>query len=109
MTSIMLNTRTIELATVRSGYDLALEGDSPSNEQAVERIRQTHKLGFLIARRVAIGDEPYRGLDDSEVHRALKALERGGFVERISRGNWNIFNPLLKRYLADLNPVGPIA
>jgi hypothetical protein len=109
MTSIMLNTRTIELATVRSGYDLALEGDSPSNEQAVERIRQTHKLGFLIARRVAIGDEPHRGPDDSEAHRALKALERGGFAERISRGNWNIFNPLLKRYLADLDPVGPIA
>lgn len=109
LTSIMLNTRMIELATVRQGYDMALEGDAPSNEQAVERIRQTHKLGFLIARRVALGDEPYRGLDDSEAHRALKALEKGGFAERISRGNWRIFNPLLKRYLADLDPVGPIA
>jgi DNA-binding IclR family transcriptional regulator len=57
---------------------------------------------------VALGDEPYRGLDDSEAHRALKALERAGFVERITRGNWKIFNPLLKRYLADLDPVGPI-
>ena len=109
LASIMLSTRAIELATVRQGFDLALEGDVPSNEQAVERIRQTHKLGFLIARRVALGEEPYRGLDDSEAYRALKALERGGFVERISRGNWQIFNPLLKRYLADLDPVGPIA
>jgi hypothetical protein len=105
LVSIMLNTRTVDLALVTQGFELALEGDAAVNEQAVERIRRAHKLGLVVARRIALGDEPYRELDDSEAHRAVTALRRGGFIEQPRPRRWRIVNPLLRRYLVDLEPV----
>jgi uncharacterized protein len=105
LTSIMLATRTINLELVEQGFQLALEGDSASNEQAVERIRQAHRLGLLIARRVALGEELYRGVPDVEAHRALTALRRSGLLERRGRGDWVIVNPLLRHYLVRLDPI----
>ena len=108
LVSIMLNERSIDLALVTQGLALALEGDAAVNEQAVERIRRAHKLGLVVARRIALGDEPYRELDDREAHRAVTALRRGGFIEQPRPRRWRIVNPLLRRYLADLEPA-PIA
>jgi hypothetical protein len=105
LVSIMLNTHTVDLALVTQGFELALEGDAAVNEQAVERIRRAHKLGLVVARRIALGDEPYRELDDSEAHRAVTALRRGGFIEQPRPRRWRIVNPLLRRYLVDLEPV----
>jgi hypothetical protein len=105
LTSIMLATRTISLELVEQGFQLALDGDSASNEQSVERIRQLHRLGLLIARRVALGEEPYRGVPDAEAYRALTALRRTGLVDRHGRGEWYVVNPLLRHYLVRLDPI----
>jgi hypothetical protein len=105
LVSIMLNTRTIDFTLVTQGFALALEGDAAVNEQAVERIRRAHKHALVVARRIALGDEPYRDLDDSEAHRAVTALRRAGFIEQPRPRRWRIANPLLRRYLADLEPV----
>ncbi|MGH3115509.1 MAG: hypothetical protein ACRDQ2_00025 [Gaiellales bacterium] len=105
LASIMLATKKIDLSLVAQGFELAREGDAAANEQAVERIRRAHKVGLVVARRVALGDEPYRGLDDSEAHRALTALRNAGVIEQRRPRRWSIANPILRRYLADLEPV----
>ncbi|MGH3032269.1 MAG: hypothetical protein ACRDNE_16190 [Gaiellaceae bacterium] len=58
LVSIMLDTRSVDLALVTQGLALALEGDAAVNEQAVERIRRAHKLGLVVARRIALGTSP---------------------------------------------------
>ena len=106
LTSVMLDTREIDLSLVQQGYEDALEGDRPVNEQSVEHIRQLHRLALVVARRIAAGEAPHAGLNSSESHRAVKALHDAGLVEPAGRRRWRIVNPLLGRYLRELEPYG---
>jgi uncharacterized protein len=106
LTSVMLDTREIDLTVVQQGFEAALEGERPVNEQSVEQIRQLHRLALVVARRVAAGEPPHAGLNPSESYRAVKALHDSGVIERAGQRRWKVVNPLLSRYLRELEPFG---
>jgi hypothetical protein len=85
----------------RQGYRAALQGERMSHELTVERIRQAHKLGLAVARRVARGEQPYPGLPRGAVRRALEELRDMATVESAARGHWRFTDPLLRRYLVE--------
>jgi uncharacterized protein len=104
LVSIELGTREIDLELVQLGFDRALDGDRPTMEQVVERARLLHKHGLLVAREVAAGRAPPRRLHPGVRDRVLKLLRDAGILEHQSRGRWRVIDPLLRRYLATLDP-----
>jgi hypothetical protein len=106
LTSVMLDTREIDLTLVQQGYEAALEGDRPVHEQSLEHIRQLHRLALVVARRIAAGEPPHAGLNPSESYRAVKALHDAGIVEQAGPRRWKVVNPLLSRFLRELEPYG---
>jgi len=106
LTSIELGVRAIDLNVVEQGLQAAMAGDRIAHEQIVERIRRSHRLGLLVAERVALGRAVYTGLPRGAVRRALEALRDDGTIESGGRGEWRITSPLLRRYLQSVQP-GP--
>jgi hypothetical protein len=100
--SIELGTREIGLDLVQLGFERALEGDRPTMEQVVERIRLLH--GLLVARTVAAGQPPPKRLHAGVRDRVLKLLRDAGILEHEARGRWRVIDPLLRHYLATLDP-----
>jgi uncharacterized protein len=105
LVSIELGTREIDLDLVQLGFERALRGDRPTMEQIVERVRLLHKHGLLVARAIAAGQAPPRRLHPGVRDRVLKLLRDAGVVERESRGHWRVIDPLLRHYLAGLDPL----
>ena len=103
LTTVELNTRRVDLQTVEQGLLSAMSADRVSHEQTVERIRGLHKLGLLIAERIARDEPVYPRLPRGSVRRALEALREAAIVESRGRGDWQFSNPLLRRYLADMD------
>ena len=103
--SIELDTREIGLDLVQLGFERALDGDRPTMEQVVERIRLLHKHGLLV-RSVAAGESPPRRLHAGVRDRVLKLLRDAGVIEHEARGRWRVIDPLLRHYLATLDPFG---
>jgi AAA ATPase-like protein len=103
-TTVELETRHVDLATVAQGLGAALRADGVSHEQTIERIRRLHKLGLLVAERLARGETVYRGLPRGGVRRALEGLRDAAIIESRGRGEWHFTSPLLRRYIADLGP-----
>src|ERR671911_44949 len=106
LVSIELGTRAIDLELVRLGFERAIEGDRPTMEQVVERIRLLHKHGLLVARTIAAGDPLPRRIQPGVRDRVLKLLRDAGVLEHQSRGSWRVIDPLLRHYLASLDPLG---
>ena len=106
LVSIEVGTREIGLDLVQVGFERALEGDRPTMEQIVERIRLLHKHGLLVARTVAAGDPLPRRIQPGARDRVLKLLRNAGIVEHQSHGRWRVIDPLLRHYLAALDPFG---
>jgi DNA-binding transcriptional ArsR family regulator len=104
LTSIELETRTIDLNVVEQGLLAAMAADRLAHEQIVERIRRAHRLGLLVAQRIASGRPVYTGLSRGSVRRALEALRDAGIIDSAGRADWSIANPLLRRYLARIGP-----
>jgi hypothetical protein len=104
--SLELDTREIGLDLVQLGFERALEGDRPTMEQVVERIRLLHKHGLLIARTVAAGHPMPRRVQPGARDRVLKLLRDAGILEHESHGRWRVIDPLLRHYLASLDPFG---
>jgi uncharacterized protein len=102
--SIELDTHEIDLDLVQLGFERALEGDRPTMEQVVERIRLLHKQGLLVARSVAAGRPPPKRLHAGVRDRVLKLLRDAGILEHEARGRWRVIDPLLRHYLAALDP-----
>ena len=75
-------------------------------EQLVERIRLLHRHGLLVARTVAAGQALPRRIQPGVRDRVLKLLRDAGIVEHQSRGRWRVIDPLLRHYLASLDPLG---
>src|SRR5215207_2298233 len=107
-------TRIVELggghprATMRiaqQAHLVALEGDRPTMEQVVERIRLLHKHGLLIARTVAAGQPMPRRVQPGARDRALKLLRDAGVLEHEAHGRWRVIDPRLRHYLASLDPL----
>ena len=109
LVSLELDTREIDLDLVQVGFERALEGDRPTMEQVVERIRLLHKNGLLVARTVAAGSR-CRGASSPGVRdRVLKLLRDAGILEHESRGRWRVIDPLLRHYLVVARPARLIA
>jgi hypothetical protein len=106
LVSLELGTRAIGLDLVQLGFERALEGDRPTMEQVVERIRLLHKHGLLVARTVAAGDPLPRRIQPGVRDRVLKQLRDAGVLEHESHGRWRVIDPLLRHYLASLDPLG---
>jgi hypothetical protein len=106
LVSLELDTRAIGLDLVELGFQRALEGDRPTMEQIVERIRLLHKHGLLVARTVAAGEPLPRRIQPGVRDRVLKLLRDAGILEHEGRGRWRVIDPLLRRYLAALDPLG---
>jgi hypothetical protein len=102
LTTVELDTRLIDLAIVEQGLFTALRADRISHEQTVERIRRLHKLGLIVAERLARGEPVYTRLPRGGVRRALEALREAAIIESRGRGDWRFSNPLLRRYIADI-------
>jgi hypothetical protein len=107
LVSIELDVREIDLDLVQLGFERALEGDRPTMEQVVERVRLLHKHGLTVARAVAAGESPPRRLHPGVRDRVLKLLRNAGILEHEARGRWRVIDPLLRHYLAALDPFGP--
>jgi uncharacterized protein len=105
LVSLELGTREIALELVRLGFQRALEGDRPTMEQIVERIRLLHKQGLLVARMVARGEPLPRRIQPGVRDRVLKQLRDAGVLEHEAHGRWRVIDPLLRHYLASLDPV----
>ncbi|HKG40268.1 MAG TPA: ATP-binding protein, partial [Conexibacter sp.] len=105
-TTIELETRHVDLAIVEQALLAALRADRVSHEQTIERIRRMHKLGLVIAERLARGEPVYPGLPRGGVRRTLEGLRDAAIIESHGRGDWRFTNPLLHRYIADLGPWG---
>jgi hypothetical protein len=102
LTTIELDTRQVDLAIVDQGLFSALRADRVSHEQTVERIRRLHKLGLVVAERLARGEPVYTRLPRGGVRRALEALRDAAIIESRGRGDWRFSSPLLRRYLAEI-------
>jgi hypothetical protein len=106
LVSIELDTRHIDLDLVQLGFQRALEGDRPTMEQVVERVRLLHKHGLPVARAVAAGQPPPKRLHPGVRDRVLKLLRDAGVIEHEARGRWRVLDPLLRHYLVSLDPFG---
>jgi hypothetical protein len=104
LTTVELDTKTVDLEIVEQGLLAALRVDRVSHEQTVERIRRLHKLGLVVAERLARGEPVYTRLPRGGVRRALEALRDAAIIESRARGDWKFSNPLLRRYLAEIGP-----
>jgi uncharacterized protein len=99
--SVLLETRQITRELVTQAYDYAYHGDAALLDQMVERIRGAHKHALRIARRIASHRTLTGGMHAGEADRAIKKLLEAGMIERVARGDYRIFNPLLRRHLIE--------
>jgi hypothetical protein len=104
LTTVELGTRLVDLAVVEQGLMAAMAADRIAHEQVVERIRRLHKLGLVVAERVARGQPVYRGLSRGAVRRALESLRDAGIIETGGRADWSFSNPLLRRFIQAIGP-----
>jgi hypothetical protein len=104
LTTVELVTRRVDLDIVEQGLLGAMAADRVAHEQIIERIRRSHKLGLLVAERIARNQPVYRGLARGAVRRALEALRDAGIIESHGRADWRLSNPLLRRFILSLGP-----
>jgi len=104
--SVLLERRDIDVELVIQGYEAAYRGDAALLDQLIERIRNSHKLGLKLARRIAARQTLTGGVHAGDADRAIKKLLQAGLIERLGRGDYAIQNPLLRRHL--LEPIGYI-
>jgi DNA-binding transcriptional ArsR family regulator len=104
LTTVELGTRTVDLTVVEQGLLGAMATDRIAHEQITERIRRSHKLGLVVAERLARGQPVYTGLSRGAVRRAVEALRDAGIIDSAGRGDWRFSNPLLRRYLHAMAP-----
>ncbi len=106
LTTVELDTRLIDLAVVEQGLQAAMAADRLAHEQIVERIRTLHKLGLVVAERIARGRPVYPGLSRGAVRRALEVLRDAGIIQSQGRAEWRFANPLLRRFIDTIAPFG---
>jgi HD superfamily phosphohydrolase len=83
----------------------ALDESAQATEERIELIRRSHRLGLEVARRLATGISPYAGeKSPNNITRALKNLERLGFVHRPAAREWALTDPFLEEVLRSFDP-----
>lgn len=101
----------IDAGLVALGFAEARRQERSKHEQIVDRIRglggtRTRRLTLSAAKAVAQREPPYAGTRHApEAARALNALQGAGVIRSRGRGKgWQVIDPLLRRYLAELDP-----
>jgi uncharacterized protein len=95
-------TRRLDLAHVGAGFQRALISDRLKHEQTLAHLRSLGRHAQRMAERVALGAKLYQGLAPDVANQTLRALRDAGIVEHHKRGEWRIFDPLLRRFLQQL-------
>ncbi len=93
LATVELDTRTVDGTIIEQGLLMALAADRISHEQAVERIRSMHKLGPVVAERLARNETVYTRLLRGTVRRALEGLRNAAIIESRGRGDWRFTSP----------------
>jgi hypothetical protein len=95
-------TRRLDVAHVGAGAARAMIADRLKHEQTLAHIRTLGRHAQRLAERVALGTTLYQGLAPDVANRTLRALRDAGIIEHRGRGEWRIFDPLLRRYIQEL-------
>jgi hypothetical protein len=95
-------TRRSDVAHVGAGAERAMIADRLKHEQTLAHIRTLGRHTQRLAERVALGTKLYQGLAPDVANQTLRALRDAGIIEHHGRGEWQIFDPLLRRYLQEL-------
>jgi uncharacterized protein len=95
-------TRRIDVAHVGAGAERAMIADRLKHEQTLAHIRTLGRHAQRLVERVALGTKLYQGLAPDVANQTLRALRDAGIIEHHGRGEWQIFDPLLRRYLQEL-------
>jgi hypothetical protein len=78
----------------------ALAADAIGHDTEMERIRGLGPAAAEVAQRVAAGTRPYAGTSKARPpERALRALLTAGLIEKHSRGEYTLTDPLFAHYL----------
>jgi hypothetical protein len=96
------DTLIVDSGLVAVGLASAMAADRVSHELVTERIRSLGRHTLVVARRVAQGQRAYPGLEAKTATRAVNALRDAGLIEQHGRGDWQVTDPLLRRYLTEL-------
>jgi RecA/RadA recombinase len=104
--SLIDATRKLTDTHVSAGIAAAQAADLPKHEQTLERIRSLGRHAQRIATRVALGSQPYQGLNAKIANETLRALRDAGVIEQTKPRQWRITDPLLRSYLAELDQPG---
>ncbi|HEX2127981.1 MAG TPA: AAA family ATPase [Solirubrobacterales bacterium] len=109
--AVTAETHELDSALVRIGIEEAQRQERSKHEQVVDRIRdlggaQTKRRALKVAKAIARGEPPYRkGAHSQTVSRAIDELRDAGLIESLGRGRgWRLVDPLLRHYLASLDP-----
>lgn len=109
--AVTAETHELDSSLVRAGFDEAQRQERSKHEQIVDRIRdlggaQTRRRALKVAKSIARGEPPYqKGTHSQTVSRALDELRDAGLIESLGHGRgWRIVDPLLRHYLASLDP-----
>jgi len=94
--------RHVDLAHVGAGFERAMTSDRLKHEQTLAHLRSRGRHAQRMAERVALSDKLYQGLAPDTANQTLRALRDAGIIEHHGRGEWRIFDPLLRRFLRQL-------
>jgi hypothetical protein len=86
-------------------FEMAMRADALALAKDVERLRDLNRHALDICRAIARGQPPYKRGPSYSVGRTIEALDRAGYIEQRGtpgRGGWEVTEPLLRRFLADL-------
>ena len=95
-------TRIVDSGLVAVGLASAMAADRVTHDLVTERIRSLGRHTLVVARRVAQGQRAYPGLEAKTATRAVNALRDAGLIEQHGWGDWQVTDPLLRRYLTEL-------
>ncbi len=103
LASIEVDTHTIDVGLVLSGWRSALQAERARHVDAVDTIRRMGRSGaaaLRIAGNLANGLPAYHGIESQAASRALRHLQRSSIVHRAQQtGRWEIDDPLLATYI----------
>ena len=101
--SLIDATRQITDTHVSAGIRAAQLSDLPKHEQTLARIRSLGRHAQRVAVRVARGSQLSRGLNSKIASDTLRVLRDAGVIEQHAPRRWQVTDPLLRNFLADLD------
>lgn len=111
--AVAQDTHEVDRALIALGHAQARDHDRARHQTVVDLIRglggrRMKQLALKVIRQIARGEPIYGGVTEKDkpaIGRTAKALQGAGYVESRGHGHgWRIVDPLLRAYLAELDP-----